>query len=153
MATRTAYDAVAGTALTATNVDKLAGGWIGYAQVTSNLGGYTTPAADLTGLTLTVTANSNRYHKVSFKVEVSSSVTNDVAEVLITDGGGTQINRGAAACVTGVLSLVGMTVETGWSGSTTRKLRMNRASGTGTLQMSASATTPAFILIEDMGSA
>ena len=57
MAVRTAYAPVASTVLTAANLAKLPGGWIGDAQVTANQTGITT-ATDLTGLTVAVTAGT-----------------------------------------------------------------------------------------------
>lgn len=152
MATRSAYDATASTALTATNLDKHAGGWIGFVADTAGQTSITT-VVDATNLTLTVTARSGCYHKVTCKVDVSSSVAGDVIELQITDGSNTMTNRAeivAGAAGTGE-TLTATSVESGWSGSTTRKARIRRVSGTGTITITATGTAPSFLLIEDLG--
>ena len=59
MAVRTAYDAVAGSTLTAANLDRYPGGWIGYAEATTGQTGIS-GAADLTSLSVTVTVGTSR---------------------------------------------------------------------------------------------
>ena len=49
MAVRTAYAPVAASVLTAANLAKVAGGWIGYNEVTANQGSIST-TVDLTSL-------------------------------------------------------------------------------------------------------
>lgn len=155
MATRTAFDATAGSVLTATNLDKHAGGWIGYVQVTANQTSITS-LVDITSLTLTVTALASRYHKTTmFLGSLASTVSADSVNAHITDG--SNVDKQIAGVTLGAAgagaTMIVQVVETGWSGSTTRKGRIERAAGTGTITLGAAATQPAFLLIEDMGSA
>jgi hypothetical protein len=154
VATRQAYDASSGTVLTAANLDKHAGGWIGYVEVTAGQTGITSEA-DITSLTLTVTANASRYHKVSWQCEVDVSNLDTVPVVKVTDASNNA--KGQTTMAFPIINVghtfAGSVVETGWSGSTTRKLRAVRALGTGTVDINAAATSPAFLLIEDIGSA
>jgi hypothetical protein len=152
LATRTAYDATASSVLTATNLDKHAGGWIGYVQVTANQTGITT-IVDITSLTLTVTALANRYHRTTLYLPgVQSTVTTDAVTASLTDGSNVQVQQ--ASVVTGAVGTTAIVtaVETGFSGSSTRKGRIARASGSGSVTMGCLSTAPAWLLIEDLGS-
>lgn len=153
MATRTAYAPVAGSVLTAANLAKMSPGWIGYAEVTA---GQTPIAAavDLTGLTVTVTVGTGRRIKITGQVFFSSTVTNDIAGLLILDGAtqlnGSQVQLGLTGV--GAVTAVASAVVTPTSGSHTYKLQAVRSSGTGVVSTSASSAIPAFILVEDIGS-
>jgi hypothetical protein len=152
MTVRTAYDAVAGTALTATNLDKYPGGWIGYAQATSNQGSITT-AVDLTGLTVTVTVGTSRYLKITgYLSSWSSTNANAYAQLLVMESSTTlQSATGSTVTIGSGTMLCAVAVLTPSSGSHTYKLQLGSVTA-GTLTMSASATAPAYILVEDMGS-
>jgi hypothetical protein len=152
VATRTAYDAVSGTVLTAANLDKHAGGWIGYNEVTTSQTPFTT-ITDATSLSLTVTVNSSRKVRISGYVGFTSSTATDVCTLQITDGS----NNVLQVCNV----LMGMTtiqqaiayaavVLNPSSGSNTWKLRIART-GAGTATMVAASTNPCWILVEDIG--
>ena len=125
-------------------------GVLGYAQVTANQGGITT-AVDLTGLTVTVTVGSGRRIKVTGDVYYSTTVAGGAAGVYVNEGASqlaqrTRVTAGTLADASRV-----EVVLTPSAGAHTYKLRGSMGSGTGTLE--AAATYPAYILVEDLGSA
>ena len=69
MPVRTAYAgaAVAGEVLSAANVNRISGGWIGYNEVTANQTPITTEV-DLTGLSVAVTVGTARRIRISVHV-------------------------------------------------------------------------------------
>jgi hypothetical protein len=152
MAVRTAYDAVAGTTLTATNLDRYPGGWIGYAAVTANQGSITT-VVDLTGLTVTVTVGTTRYLKITGYLPSWSSTNATAYATLTIVESSTTLNSatGSTPTIGSGTVLSAVAVVTPSSGSHTYKLQLGSVTA-GTVTMSASATSPAFILVEDMGS-
>lgn len=141
---------VAGTALTAADMNLLPGGMVGYVAKGSSQGSITTEA-DISGLTLTWTAVTDRlYRTTAFTAGILSTVAGDNMIVKITDG--SNVLKGCRGSVTAAAATQGLTViavaiETGLSGSTTRKVRCLRNSGTGTLTFEA----PSFLLVEDLG--
>jgi hypothetical protein len=142
----------AGNVLTAAQMNRLPWGIMGQASATANQTGITT-ATDVTGLSVTFTANSTRYYRTT--VYVYSSVQNTAAgfpEVRITDGSNVQkqtcvFQLGAGGQAPFHFSVV----ETGLSGSTTRKARATTTAGT--LLLAATSTGPMFIVVEDIGQA
>ena len=126
-------------------------GVVAYAQVTAVQATITT-GVDLTGLSVTFTAVSGRPTR---------------SPVRRTSTFGRQRHRppghrhpcqcdiaaGGTACTGASITTAVQksAVLSTLSGSTTCKLRASRSSGTGTVMMSARATAPSFILVEDMG--
>lgn len=163
MASRTAYAGTAadGDVYTAANHTKMPGGWIGYANVTASQTGIGAEA-DLTGLTVTVTVGSNRLIRISalvnIEVDTSGTGNEDVALLSIKEGvtylAGARFAVGAESndvvdyqsCLTPSVLVVAPS-----AGSHTYKLSLALASGTATLRTNASATLPAFIMVEDLG--
>ena len=153
MPVRTAYAgaAVSGEVLTAANVNKMPGGWIGYAEATTNQGAITT-AVDLTSLTVTVTAGTSRRLRISGRVLISSSVDGDIASLAAMEGA-TTLNTSQSRMSASATMVVIEAVVTPTAGSHTYKLQAARAAGTGSLSTLASATAAAFIAVEDLGPA
>ena len=150
--TRTAYDAVAGTTLTAANLDKHPGGWVGEASATADQTGLSA-ITDLTNLSITFTAVAARRYRISAKVEVQATVADGEYELHLTDGSGTQLARAVTQCVstTFLSTLVIFFQEVPGGGSITRKLRLGKLTGTGTVSLRAAANRAAILLIEDIG--
>lgn len=154
MAVRTAYPGTesVGDVLTKANFDKLPGGTIGYAQVTSGQSSITT-VVDLTSLTVGVTVGASRLILIQAQCEVASTISADICQLSIQESS-TVLTRSlivapaSAANATMACSIYLVAPSTG---SHTYKLTMQRAAGTGTLTMGASATSPAYILVHDMG--
>ena len=160
--------AAAATSIVNANITALAGlargsawnqswGVIAYAEKTTNQSTITS-AIDITGLSVTWTAIPSRRYRISFYCNVLSTVFNDNLIVQIFDGttpGGSEVSRGSI--VPGLasygVSLPASTVQTGLSGSQTRRLVGVRNAGTGSMTFEASAAHPAWIMVEDIGPA
>ncbi len=143
----------AGTVLTATEYNKLPRGVVYYNSVTANQTGITT-VADITNMTAaTWTATSTRLYRTTIYLpSVYVTATGGYVLGLITDGSSGQKAQTQSWC--GNTERIGMVisvVESGLSGSTTRKGRFNGNGATVTLENS--ATAPAYIIVEDVGAA
>lgn len=139
----------------ATNAPK---GEVAYAQVTANQGSIVGSQVDLTGLSVTWTVPSGgagRKYRITARVEFQSTNTDSTATLSLTDAAnaGKQRANMPIPVANGDHNVVLVHRETLTAGSVTRKLRAIRTLGTGTIQMSATAGTPAFIQVEDVGPA
>lgn len=155
MAVRTAYAgaAVSGEVLTAANVNRLPGGWIGYNEVTANQTGITAEV-DLTGITVSPTVGSSRRIRVTVELSLASSVANDVATLNIKEGATYLQVREVHLPVGGATAMITASVVlTPTSGAHAYKASLARAAGTGTINTAASAARPAFIVVDDLGPA
>jgi hypothetical protein len=129
----------------------------GVARTVSNSAGATTTAGvDWAGLTVTFTANPNRiYRTTAFGMLGSdNAASSDYVELVITDAAGTAL--AASRAIVQLVVLEGRSVsyvEIGATGSITRKVRVARASGSGTCIGSASVNRQASIVVEDIGPA
>ena len=108
---------------------------------------------DLTGLSVTWTAVTGRRYRITGTGEVTATAADGAWVVALTDAGNTQKKRATDACTT--TSARSWTIEheeTGLSGSQTRKLRMQKAGGSGTVGLSSTtANNPATLTVEDIG--
>ena len=136
-----------------TTVAALPLGEIGYAERTSNLTGITA-LQDLTGLSVAVVVGTSRRIRITAHVNLSATVANDSAAVVIREGSTTLRE---AATVLPVASrpqtVTCQVIVTPSSGAHTYKLSAQRDAGSGTVSVEAAATRPAFILVEDLGPA
>ena len=125
-------------------------GTLGYAQVTANQTGITTEV-DLTSLTVTVTAVTGRRLRITGKIEAASSVAADTLVLNIKEST-TVLNRALASApaATGAVTMTATAIVTPTAASHTYKLSLSRV-GTGTAEMDAASTQPAYILCEDVG--
>lgn len=123
-------------------------GSMGYAQVTANQAGITT-AVDLAGLAVTFTAVAGRRYKITGHVSnfVRTAGTVTFVELRVSEGAA-QLNTVFLAVpnTAGGGSVSHVVAPT--PGAHTYKLV---SSSDGTVTMQASATSPAFILVEDIG--
>jgi hypothetical protein len=133
-----------------------AAGVLGYAEVTANQSSITTEVA-LTGLTSTVTVAQGRRVKITGSIRVGSSVVDDVVTMRIKEDGTTvqtaEINIDSRTTAAINQSLERSVVETPTAGSHTYTITLALGGGSGSLTMVASSTSPAFILVEDIGPA
>lgn len=125
-----------------------------YVAVTANQTPVTTVWTDLTSLTLTISAavaNGRRF-RITAQVNLASTVVNDISALAVFEGATqlTQANCSSPVANAGVPATA-IVILTPSNASHTYKLSAGRASGTGVITMQASATIPAFMLIEDIG--
>ena len=129
---------------------------LGYGMATANQGGIS-GETDLTGLSVTVTIPAGRILRIAAHVWVLSTVANDVGRVTLRDGVtsialGTLPNLPVSASV-GPTSDPATLLVNPTAGVHTYKATLTRMTGTGTLTSQASAGTPAWLSVEDMGAA
>lgn len=126
---------------------------LGYAEVTANQTGITTPAVDLTGLSVTVTVPAGRRLRITGQARSWMSTVNDDRAVFAIQEGATGLNQtvlatdpaaGNSGNGAPVIAIVSPS-----AGSHTYKLTAASAD-VGSLTMVAAATYPAFILVEDI---
>lgn len=124
---------------------------LGYAQVTANQTGITAET-DLTGLTTTVTVGSSRRVRITGYVGFQKVTNTGIAALRIKESTtqlqDTFLDNLIANQVGYLCSSVVLTPS---AGSHTYKLAL--AASTATVSMTASATAPSFILVEDIGPA
>lgn len=127
------------------------GGRVAYAQITANQGGITGTVA-VAGLSVTFTADPTRTYLTTVRLGLLSSVAGDVAGAFIFDAGSNQLQQdNTHLSAVGFVEWLNLSrVETGLSGSVTRRVLASRASGTGSLTAIGGATLPAYILVEDI---
>jgi len=151
VAVRTAYDPTAGEILTATNLEKLAGGWIGYVEVTADGSGFTV-STDLAGLSVAVTVGPSRRIRITAAVRISNGTASTYANLFIQESTTVLALGVSDTAAAGVgYTFIAHAVLTPSTGAHTYKLVGQPNAGTATVR--ASATNPAFILVEDLGPA
>lgn len=141
---------IVGDDLGAADLNKLPGGWIGYAEITGDVNGFS-GQADISGLTVTPTIGTTRRLKIQGYCRILQNTTSGVGEVYIVEAGA-NVQRSS---FTRSASDVGMhhptSIRTPSSGAITYKLAASV--GSGTMDIKASPSQPAFILVQDIGPA
>lgn len=121
-----------------------------YAQVTANQGTFT-GLTDLTGLAVTVTPGAGRRIKITACCLLSSTVSGDAGGLTIAEGA-TQLQTAQLYLPSNyALTLIAIAILSPSAVAHTYKLQGQRLAGSGLITMSANATEPAFILVEDIG--
>lgn len=156
MPVRTAYagTAIAGDVYTAANHARMPGGWIGYNQVVADQLGITTEVT-LTGLSVTVTVNANRRIRITGSATIVTATANASAIGSIRRGG-VELGRWATTPIVATdefFRAEASVVVTPAAGANTYDMNLARLSSSGSVGISASATAPSFILVEDLGPA
>lgn len=129
----------------------LARGEVGYAQVVADQLSISS-ATDLTSLTVTFTAVAARRYRWTFDGEVTATAADGAYVVQLTDGSNTVKKRVTRGCSSTSADSCHLEFEeTPGAGSITRKLRLSKASGTGTVGLTATSTNPSFLSLEDIG--
>ena len=159
MAWTTPGTAVAGNVLTAAqwnsdvrdNSLSLARGIVARATITTSQNTTSSLATDITGATVTWTAESNRLYKISFTTYMTKATNAGNAELLITDASNNvkQIRDTYFYGVTTFQHGFIYVVETGLSGSVTRKVRF--LTTTSSLTVEGASTYPSQLIVEDCG--
>lgn len=126
-------------------------GTLGYAQVTANQGPIAV-TADLTSLAVTITGDGIRRVRFTAQGNVQSTVAGDGWEIRIQEGA--TVLQEIAAGFNGAnqpVTFAGSLALIPSAGSHTYKLVLNRFTGSGDATLTATATGPAFLLAEDIG--
>lgn len=150
MPVRTAYAgaAVSGEVLTAANVNKLPGGWIGHNEITATQTGITAEAA-LTNYSVAVTVGTSRRIRITVLVRVTSASATNIS-VFIKEGATylaqSTTNVGASQVETMMFSAV----ITPTAGAHTYNATMSAGASS---DANAGTAQPSFILVEDLGPA
>jgi hypothetical protein len=154
LAVRTAFPGTSTTGIThtAANDNALPGGWIGH--VTRNTDSSAVDAeTDLTGVTFTVTVNTNRRIKLSWCCNFSASIAGGRAFFHIKESTTYLSTRAFPSSGTGNNAATMFVVITPSSGSHTYKIALEAPdAGTATLQ-AAGVGNEAHFLCEDLGPA
>lgn len=130
-------------------------GYIDYKYRTSNQTGIGSTEVDISTLSITWTATADHYYQIIGEVNVKSTVANDIATLTITDGSNNAVSVGRVQCASTSLGMKVITtvLHLGADASVTRKLRMKRASGTGSLTVESNILQPSSIMVVDLGPA
>lgn len=160
MATRTPWQPTTGDVMTETRLRTHPQGWLGYVEVTANQTVSTGTETDLTGLTLTLTLPANRTIRITGHCLTNRSVADGTTVVRIKEGS-TELGRVTqhSPSAAGEFDLSEGSAVSGFgnfttpsAGSHTYKLTIQRVTGTGNAVLTAAAGSPAFLLVEDLGS-
>jgi hypothetical protein len=142
----------AGQVLTADQQNRLPRGVMAFVQRTTSVTNLTTTYADITGMTVTFTAESSRLYKISYYMTGLKNTTSGYTDISLTDDSNNQIfSMAQYAVAANYFNGSGGVVITGISGSKTYKLR--GASEVATSTPTATATVPITLIVEDIGPA
>ena len=126
------------------------GGYIAYAERTSDFAVSTTSDVDVTGLSVTFTADADVYYKITAFLRFSDVASGEIAPVKITDGSNnTQVSGVGDDGLTSKVTTLLAVVQPG-AGSVTYKVRA-AASAAAAYNIAASATARPFLLVERLG--
>jgi hypothetical protein len=130
-------------------------GNIGFGSRFSNQTGITT-LVDIGSLSVTFTAVANRLLRVSWHVETGSSVAGDLIIVWLRDGAGNFVARTIATAPAlsggfGYIQADGHMIVSPPAGAITYRMSIERSSGSGSVTVVAAATSPNYVLVEDIG--
>lgn len=145
---------VSGNVLTAAQMNRLPWGIVAYGDKTTDQTGIGVGPTDVTGLSVTWTANSSRYYRVTvYLAPIRQRTAAGIVVPVIADGSNvTKTQANISLGIDAFTSIAIADIETGLSGSVTRKLRIGTTAGTVDV-LSATATEGNYIIVEDLGEA
>lgn len=124
--------------------------WIGKASGADQAG--IAAITDITGATVTWTADATRIYKLTLNVNLQKLTTANNVSTYITDGSNNvKIARSTTMAINDVIAVPLVWTESGISGSQTRKGRVETA--TGTVTVTNTFTRNAIMMVEDIGPA
>lgn len=141
-------DFSSGAVLTAAQQNRFPRGVMGYAELTANTNNFT---AITTVMTVTFTAVANRYYRITYyePLFVGLSAVTEVGMTIANGATQLQLAKITTNTTYGDQGLA-MAVETFTAGSITINARLSNTGGTGA-SAGRSATSPGFLLVEDIG--
>lgn len=143
---------VAGTALTAAEMNLLPAGWLAQAVVTADHAGIGAGPTDITGYTVTINTLANRRYRVSSMLHLlPSAAAGYQIDLLLNGVAQARMGLCETAGSTRVLSCGVQVVTPGALTAAVFKLTATRFNGAGTLTVQSSASLKGHLLIEDIG--
>lgn len=127
-------------------------GYVTQATKTGVQSGVTT-VTDVTGLSISFTAEASRRYRISLTGMVASNTSNDSVQLQITNASNTVLNFGIFPCPSNgysVSAAVEYFVVPG-AGSVTYKARILRNTGSGSVIFDSGTTYPAYLTAQDIG--
>lgn len=142
-----------GAVLTADQMNRLPWGVVAFAQKTADQTGITAQA-DVTSLSVTWTADSTRYYKISvYMAPIRQKTAGGIVVPVITDGSNnTRVQANVTLAADDFACVAIAEIVTGLSGSITRKARIGTTAGTVEV-LAATAAQGNYIVVEDIGKA
>jgi len=139
-----------GQVLTAQQANNWPRGVMGYYISTAN-SSISTTTADVTGTSLTFTAEANRLYRASFTCDFSQTTANAITGFYLCDSSNTIIQAiaNSISVANGFAQVSLVWLFTASAGSVTRKIRCDTSSGSGTIRGTSGAGYT--FSIEDMG--
>lgn len=127
------------------------GGFVAYAQKTADQTGITA-AADITSLSVTWTATAGRYYRITLHLApIRQNTSGGIAVPTISDGSAVTKTQGNVSLAAGEFASICLVdIETGLSGSITRKARISTTAGTIDV-LAATAVQGNYLIVEDLG--
>jgi hypothetical protein len=144
-----------GQVLTASEQNRFPRGVMGYYVATGN-SAVTTATAQITGTTITWTAEANRLYRAQFTCDYSQNTANAIIGFYLADSAGTTFYNAIANTVSvanGFAQISLTHLFTVSAGSTTRKIMADLSSGTATVRGTGGGGGAYTFIIEDMGPA
>lgn len=137
--------------LTAAQLAGLPWGVMGYVNgSTSDQSGVGVGPTDITGLSVTFTAVSTRLYRTTMSLVIQQVTSAASPTIAISDGAGTAQRQASVTLAANDLAIVTLVhIETGISGSITRKGRIG--TGAGTVTVVGTSQRNATFVVEDLG--
>lgn len=137
--------------VTAAKMNSLPKGYIGHVAKLTDQASIGAAMTDVSGLTVTFTAEASRYYKVTVLARASQQSAGGLQQIALTDGSNNQLVSTQVSVASAGLSATHTPwiIHTPAAGSFTYKVRANTSGGT--MTVSGVATYPALILVEDVG--
>jgi hypothetical protein len=128
-------------------------GIIGMGQITANSANTanSTTAVDIAGLSVPLDAVAGRWYKLNVWCNILSTVAADRIQLMIRDGSTSLISSISQAPATTAFNMTATYIGQFTAGAHTVKVSIARTTGTGTITMQGSATSPAQFVVEDIG--
>lgn len=146
---------VLGSGFDAANTVRWNSAWglVASSTATTAQGGITGTSVDLTGLAVAFIPVVGRSYRTRATIPVQSTVDNDVARLDITDSANTILNSSQQRITLSNIRTAAVDYVENFAStaSITRKLRLVRSAGTGTVQASSGTTNSGSITVEDIG--
>ena len=131
-----------------TDINSTKRSWYATTNTTDQTG--ISAVADITGLSVTWTADATRLYRISVNVGLFKATTANFGNVHITDASNViKLSRSVWMAISDYSQVAVDWIESGLSGSVTRKARAD--AGSGTINIINSFTRNGIIMVEDIG--